>query len=82
MNHVDHAHKAGDPIHDRGCAAQHLNLFDVSEIKRCQSGVECAAPWHTVHNQQERIEFAQSPQTWHGTSGTAVAAGRDINTGD
>src|ERR1035437_6593681 len=54
---------------------------DVAPAQRRDRGIERAAPRDAVDDEQERVEFAESPELGHRARWTIVASGRDRNAG-
>jgi hypothetical protein len=68
-------------VHDRCRALQHLDPVNVIYVEGRDGGVERAAPWNAVHDQQKGVELVQAPEGRDGARGTRVAACRRFDPG-
>ena len=62
-------------------ARQAGKALHVFQIERRERRVEGATPGNPVHHQQERIEFAETPELRHGAGGARIAAGSNGHAG-
>src|SRR5260370_27147452 len=51
----------------------------MSQVKRGQRGIEGATQRHTVHYQEKRVEFFETPESRNRTGGAPIATPRNLN---
>ena len=81
VHHVDDADERRRAIRDRRRSAKNLDAFDVAQAQGCERGIERAAPRDTVDDEEERVEFTETPELRDGAGRTGVAPRGDGHAG-